>query len=234
MANKLIRSLLLISACVVSSSGKDLHVGTTVNGALVYAEDVKLSAIPFTTRTKNVFYSDENSRNVVIKGVSAVDLDNSEASATVTAGGVGTNYVNVRIKSERGEGLNYHVQHYRRRVALKQSIKLRTKAGLSSHASPETWKLKRPTCTGSALITRSANAHPARWGNRTTVLGHGPGCGSDRVSELNTKLINENDFDDEPPTLTPLPSPVLPLVFNSETRSDAEPQPGPSKRLRTE
>ncbi|GBP16114.1 hypothetical protein EVAR_9836_1 [Eumeta japonica] len=24
-----------------------------------------------------------------------------------------------------------------------------------------------------------------------------------------------------------------PLVFNSETRSDAEPQPGPSKRLRT-
>ncbi|GBP76585.1 hypothetical protein EVAR_58101_1 [Eumeta japonica] len=78
----------------------------------------------------------------------------------------------------------------------------------------------------------------------------GPGCGSasDRVSELNTsgrtgegsnvmelsELINENDFDDEPPTLTPLPSPVLPLVFNSETRSDAEPQPGPSKRLRTE
>ncbi|GBP20560.1 hypothetical protein EVAR_78939_1 [Eumeta japonica] len=27
---------------------------------------------------------------------------------------------------------------------------------------------------------------------------------------------------------------VLPLVFNSETLSDAEPQPGPSKRLRTE
>ncbi|GBP19583.1 hypothetical protein EVAR_102131_1 [Eumeta japonica] len=51
---------------------------------------------------------------------------------------------------------------------------------------------------------------------------------------LEASLINENDFDDEPPTLTPLPSPVLPLVFNSETRSDAEPQPGPSKRLRTE
>ncbi|GBP74750.1 hypothetical protein EVAR_59645_1 [Eumeta japonica] len=43
------------------------------------------------------------------------------------------------------------------------------------------------------------------------------------VMEL-SELINENDFDDEPPTLTPLPSPVLPLVFNSETRSDAEPQ----------
>ncbi|GBP38026.1 hypothetical protein EVAR_13066_1 [Eumeta japonica] len=78
----------------------------------------------------------------------------------------------------------------------------------------------------------------------------GPGCGSasDRVSELNTsgrtgegsnvmelsELINENDFDDEPPTPTPPPSPALPLAFNSETRSDAEPQPGPSKRLRTE
>ncbi|CAH2095554.1 unnamed protein product [Euphydryas editha] len=29
-----------------------------------------------------------------------------------------------------------------------------------------------------------------------------------------SELINE-DFDDEPPTLTPLPSPVLPLIFNS-------------------
>ncbi|GBP46961.1 hypothetical protein EVAR_30993_1 [Eumeta japonica] len=64
------------------------------------------------------------------------------------------------------------------------------------------------------------------------ICFHCSGETCSNVMEL-SELINENDFDDEPPTLTPLP-PVLPLVFNSETRSDAEPQPGPSKRLRTE
>ncbi|GBP75996.1 hypothetical protein EVAR_55903_1 [Eumeta japonica] len=67
----------------------------------------------------------------------------------------------------------------------------------------------------------------------SAVCFHCSGETCSNVMEL-SELINENDFDDEPPTLTPLPSPVLPLVFNSETRSDAEPQPGPSKRLRTE
>ncbi|GBP24487.1 TBC1 domain family member 9 [Eumeta japonica] len=67
----------------------------------------------------------------------------------------------------------------------------------------------------------------------SAVCFHCSGETCSNVMKL-SELINENDFDDEPPTLTPLPSPVLPLVFNSETRSDAEPQPGPSKRLRTE
>ncbi|GBP66395.1 hypothetical protein EVAR_88505_1 [Eumeta japonica] len=59
----------------------------------------------------------------------------------------------------------------------------------------------------------------------SAVCFHCSGETCSSVMEL-SELINENDFDDEPPTLTPLPSPVLPLVFNSETRSDAEPQPG--------
>ncbi|GBP45037.1 hypothetical protein EVAR_23511_1 [Eumeta japonica] len=68
----------------------------------------------------------------------------------------------------------------------------------------------------------------------SAVCFHCSGETCSNVMELISKLINENGFDDEPPTLTPLPSPVLPLAFNSETRSDAKPQPGPSKRLRTE
>ncbi|GBP01414.1 hypothetical protein EVAR_100258_1 [Eumeta japonica] len=67
----------------------------------------------------------------------------------------------------------------------------------------------------------------------SAVCFHCSGETCSNVMEL-SELINENDFDDDPPTLTPLPSPVLSLVFNSETRSDAEPLPGPSKRLRTE
>lgn len=49
-----------------------------------------------------------------------------------------------------------------------------------------------------------------------------------------SKLIEENDFEDEPPTMMPLPSPVLPHVFNIESQPDAEPQSGPSKKPRTE
>ncbi|KAF5294844.1 hypothetical protein FQA39_LY00328 [Lamprigera yunnana] len=49
-----------------------------------------------------------------------------------------------------------------------------------------------------------------------------------------SKLIEKNDFDDEPPTMTPLPSLVLPQVFDVEGQPDPEPQPGPSKRPRTE
>ncbi|GBP63186.1 hypothetical protein EVAR_102349_1 [Eumeta japonica] len=65
----------------------------------------------------------------------------------------------------------------------------------------------------------------------SAVCFHCSGEICSNVMEL-SELINENDFDDEPPTLTPFSS--SPTVFNSETRSDAEPQPGPSKRLRTE
>ncbi|GBP36965.1 hypothetical protein EVAR_96958_1 [Eumeta japonica] len=44
----------------------------------------------------------------------------------------------------------------------------------------------------------------------SAVCFHCSGETCSNVMEL-SELINENDFDDEPPTLTPLPSPVLPL-----------------------
>ncbi|GBP59302.1 hypothetical protein EVAR_40687_1 [Eumeta japonica] len=46
----------------------------------------------------------------------------------------------------------------------------------------------------------------------SAVCFHCSGETCSNVMEL-SELINENDFDDEPPTLTPLPSPVLPLAF---------------------
>lgn len=49
-----------------------------------------------------------------------------------------------------------------------------------------------------------------------------------------SKLIEENDLEDEPLTLTPLPLSVLPEAFNIESQPVGEPQPGRSKRSRTE
>ncbi|XP_059047360.1 uncharacterized protein LOC131844952 [Achroia grisella] len=94
---------------ISATSGTDLNLGTTVNGQLAYVENVKLSSFPLKVRTKNVFYNDEQNPKV-IKGISAVDLLRGNASATITAGGVGTTFANIRLKSERGEGLDYQVQ----------------------------------------------------------------------------------------------------------------------------
>lgn len=40
------------------------------------------------------------------------DLKNSEASANITQGGIGHNFLNIRMKSERGRGLKYDVYIY--------------------------------------------------------------------------------------------------------------------------
>lgn len=50
--------------------------------------------------------------NSYFQGIIARDLDHTEAIATVTAGGVGFSYANIRLKSERGSGLNYQIEVY--------------------------------------------------------------------------------------------------------------------------
>ncbi|XP_073952056.1 uncharacterized protein [Choristoneura fumiferana] len=103
-------SLLLLSFVCIVVTSDNLQVGTSINGSLAYSEVVKLSSVPLKIRTKNVFYTDENNR--IIKGISAIDMDKSKAQATVTSGGVGFSFANVRIKSERGDGINYQVQFF--------------------------------------------------------------------------------------------------------------------------
>lgn len=36
----------------------------------------------------------------------------SQANIIITSGGIGYPYVNMRMKSERGSGLNYHIEIY--------------------------------------------------------------------------------------------------------------------------
>ena len=48
----------------------------------------------------------------IFQGIVARDLDHTDAVATVTAGGVGQSYANIRLKSERGSGLNYQLEIY--------------------------------------------------------------------------------------------------------------------------
>ncbi|KAJ8722728.1 hypothetical protein PYW07_003908 [Mythimna separata] len=98
--------LIAISSCVAS----DLIIGTSYNGRLIWQQKAEYMGIPFKKRVKEVFYADPGQQ--VIKGVIARDLDHTTGTATVTAGGVGFSFVNIRLKSERGSGLNYFIELY--------------------------------------------------------------------------------------------------------------------------
>ncbi|CAH0700242.1 unnamed protein product [Spodoptera exigua] len=98
----------VLCLCLALYNAEDLHLGSGVNAQLGYQEIVKLGSVPLSVRTKNVFYNSNNTKT--IKSISAVDIDKSKAVPTVTAGGIGSSFVNVRLKSEKGKGLNYLVQ----------------------------------------------------------------------------------------------------------------------------
>nr|XP_004925917.1 uncharacterized protein LOC101742590 [Bombyx mori] len=99
-------AVLLLVLTIISAT--DLQVGVSVNNELAYVKNVNRNAVPLKVRTKNVFYSRNDTR--VIRGISAIDLDAGNAKPTITSGGVGFSFTNIKIKSERGEGLNYQVQ----------------------------------------------------------------------------------------------------------------------------
>lgn len=46
------------------------------------------------------------------QGIILRDLDHTDAIASITAGGVGFSYANMRLKSDRGSGLNYQIEVY--------------------------------------------------------------------------------------------------------------------------
>ncbi|XP_049867987.1 probable salivary secreted peptide [Pectinophora gossypiella] len=100
--------LLLAFVCVTQC--KDLIVGSSFNNRLLWQQKAEYNAIPLKKRVKEVFFSDPGQQ--IIKGIIARDLDHTDAEATVTAGGTGFSYANIRLKSERGSGLNYQIEIY--------------------------------------------------------------------------------------------------------------------------
>ncbi|XP_045457628.1 uncharacterized protein LOC123667834 [Melitaea cinxia] len=102
-------SIFCLLLCYVC--GDHLVVGNVANRVeLAKHEQVKYNAIPFIKRVKYYFYTDP--RNKIIQGIQALDMLHSKASINVTAGGVGSSFVNLRLKSERGLGLDYDVGIY--------------------------------------------------------------------------------------------------------------------------
>lgn len=101
---------ILALTCISCCWARDLIVGTSYNTRLTWQTRADYMGIPFKKRVKEVFYSDPGQQ--IIRGIIARDIDHTDASATLTAGGVGFTYANIRLKSARGNGLHYQIEIY--------------------------------------------------------------------------------------------------------------------------
>lgn len=108
------KHLLILCAIVVAVHCKSVIVGQTWEQAgvrKVYETTVSANSIPFFKREKfvNFEFPDQISR---IKGIAIKDLDNGLAEPSITMGGLGFNFANLKLKSERGSGFNFLIEIY--------------------------------------------------------------------------------------------------------------------------
>ncbi|XP_028169352.1 uncharacterized protein LOC114359258 [Ostrinia furnacalis] len=105
-------SLLVLVALVEC---KHTFMGTNVLRPQLYHAIITHHALVFRKRVENLSYTIPNlagNAGRTIQGILAWDLTNTDASANVTQGGIGYNYVNLRMKSSRGEDLKFEVFIY--------------------------------------------------------------------------------------------------------------------------
>lgn len=104
-------TIILLLAVVASCVARDLVIGSSYGAHLAWRTKVNAMAFPFKKRVREVFYW--NPEQIPIRGIIARDLDRTTGGVeSITAGGTGLPYVNIRLKSARGRGLNYQVEIY--------------------------------------------------------------------------------------------------------------------------
>lgn len=106
--------ILLLCAVISTVHSRSVIVGQTweQNGVRkVYETTVDANAIPFFKREKFVTF-EYPVGDSKIKGIAIKDLDNALAEPSITMGGLGFNYVNLKLKSERGSGFNFLIEIY--------------------------------------------------------------------------------------------------------------------------
>ncbi|KAM3961692.1 uncharacterized protein ACR2FA_004252 [Aphomia sociella] len=107
--------LILLATVLIYVECKHLFIGTNVHRPLVYHHDAQYGSKVFRKRIENIYYALPSSyinSGGNIKGILAYDKTYSDASANVTQGGIGYNYVNIRMKSSRGKDLHFNIYIY--------------------------------------------------------------------------------------------------------------------------
>lgn len=107
--------LLILSTISVAVYSKSITAGTVYdyNGLVrkVFEKNVESAAIPLIKREQEVYY-EYALGDQKIKGLAILDLENGLAEPAITRGGIGYNFVNIKLKSERGSGLKYRIEVY--------------------------------------------------------------------------------------------------------------------------
>ncbi|CAH2243546.1 jg1593 [Pararge aegeria aegeria] len=101
-------------AAVVIIECSHTFMGTNVLRQQVLHRDVKYSSRMFRKRVELFNFTMPASFGYgrSIQGILAYDRTNSDASANVTSGGLGFNYLTLRMKSDRGNDIHFDVYIY--------------------------------------------------------------------------------------------------------------------------
>ncbi|CAH0403425.1 unnamed protein product [Chilo suppressalis] len=109
-----LKNILLISLAIIAVAHcKSVILGQIVDhSGLVRMVDqrvVERNAIPFIKRTDELSFTTQGRP---IRGIALKDLENGLAEPSVTRGGLGFDYAEIRLKSERGSGYKFVVEIY--------------------------------------------------------------------------------------------------------------------------
>lgn len=77
----------------------------------VYEKEISATGIPFIKREEEIFFEYPHG-DQKIKGIAIKDLENGLAEPSINRGGLGFNFANVKVKSERGSGYKYLIEIY--------------------------------------------------------------------------------------------------------------------------
>ncbi|KAL0811016.1 hypothetical protein ABMA28_010300 [Loxostege sticticalis] len=104
----------IFCAVLTVAQSKSVFVGL-VNEAsghvrLAGSKVVQRNAIPLYKRTDEEIFQIEG--NNIIKGIAIKDMDNGLAEPSISLGGLGYNFVHIKLKSERGSGYNFQIEIY--------------------------------------------------------------------------------------------------------------------------
>lgn len=105
--------IIVIISCIAFVHGNSVYVGHTYDQTglvrKVYDKMTEAHAIPLIKREEEINY-EYPSGDQKIKGIAIKDLDNGKAEASIVRGGIGFNFVTIKLKSERGSGYKYFIE----------------------------------------------------------------------------------------------------------------------------
>nr|XP_026492006.1 uncharacterized protein LOC113397748 [Vanessa tameamea] len=107
--------IFVLCAFVTIVTSKSVIVGqiNDYNGVVrkVHEQVVSAQAIPLIKREQEVYF-EYPVNDQKIKGIAIRDLDSGLAEPSITRGGIGFSFANIKLKSERGSGLNFQIDIY--------------------------------------------------------------------------------------------------------------------------